>query len=372
MFFDESKQVVERSKTSKFIASQQSSTELRAVPHYVTHVQLNPVSLEPMLDNFALNYLMSRQIGKTAVLSQFSYLPDVYLREGYYRKELHQSLTAIGLLGYLKSTRRPDLLQMATKSYIAAVRAVNDALSHPRTAVKEATLVSVMMLAMFEVMISPRVGGLANLSKHLRGALSVISQCLKQEPPSEIQRKLMKTIIQSVLMDALLQHTPLPPDYFLVKREIEAELNTNPLHARFLNALTDTLKSRDDFTMGKVGFTMSAGLRLDSLWEQFMEDMPENRQFKVLPAPKEYEEMVFGGFYHGMLFFGTNMIIKILKRSSISREVHSTYVEQLSYMPDPLSTNGAVALSRNSLLFKFKAEVWHERSMKTQKSLFQW
>lgn len=78
----------------------------------------------------------------------FNYLKDL-CRNGGLDEALSTSMTAVGLAGLANRTKSPQLLGEARYEYMIALRRVNGALRSPIDAVKDSTLLSIMVLAVF-------------------------------------------------------------------------------------------------------------------------------------------------------------------------------------------------------------------------------
>jgi hypothetical protein len=153
-------------------------------------------------------------------VSQLYYLPGFYTRVAHSAPGLQQgkqspshanvtrhvlniqtpAITAAGLAGYAKGTRQKDLNDAATRHYVAAIRGINAAIADPKTAIHNSTLMSVIMAAMFEVLIVPRLSGMENCAKHLDGAVAIGLLKLKQEDLTEETHKLLTTLVHSVII----------------------------------------------------------------------------------------------------------------------------------------------------------------------------
>ncbi|KAF2809168.1 uncharacterized protein BDZ99DRAFT_533764 [Mytilinidion resinicola] len=131
-----------------------------------------PYHLSQSLDQLALNLFMTNYVGRDATQYQFDYLPDFYQQPGL-DKNFSLSIVAVGLAGFAAVNNVPVLVHKARMKYSSAIRAVNLALASPDTAKKDSTLVSVMLLGMFEIIISPSQQSLEILMKHLNGAVEL-------------------------------------------------------------------------------------------------------------------------------------------------------------------------------------------------------
>lgn len=310
MFFDESSKVIKKNR-SKPTASADPALAAQSPSHtshtitiqHVAPIQLTGVVLYQPLNDLAVHFFMANYVGSDPATSQFDYLPSFYLRDGSPNPELQQSIEAVGLAGYAKATRRSDLVLPATKSYISAIREINNALSSEVSAAQDSTLISVMLLAMFEVMILPRASGLQNLTKHLNGAISIASLRLKQGIHTDIGRRLLSTLVQSVIMNCWMQNIPLPVEFVAFKNHLGGKSNSSSMHANFLDIVMDLVQFRHALTSGAYDSAtaiISETLTLEGRFHAFGEYMPSAGQFKSYRSSMEVDDLVYDGYYHGI------------------------------------------------------------------------
>lgn len=109
-------------------------------------------------------------------------------------------LAAAGLAGYSRFTGRKDVFDAAMKHYAASIRAINAAVSDPAVALLDSTLISVVVAAISEILIEPRLSGLQNCAKHVEGAVAIALLKLRLQPPTSTTHKLLMTLAQSTII----------------------------------------------------------------------------------------------------------------------------------------------------------------------------
>lgn len=83
------------------------------------------------------------------------------------------SVTAVGLLGVAQLTQSQTPLDMARKSYGHALRLTNAALRDPDQALKDTTMLSVLVLGLFETGIDRSTRGVKAWQQHINGAAAL-------------------------------------------------------------------------------------------------------------------------------------------------------------------------------------------------------
>ena len=311
VIFDQSKQVAQKSR-SEGLALRHSrptgvgSNVTQYEPGMANAVYNSPLlqpagfSYEFVLEDLAVKHFMDHYIGQDENSAQFGYLPRYYTLQGSNYSELQESLKAVGLAGYARSTGRTDLLFPATKSYVAAVRNVNNAMSSTTLAGREATLISVMLLSLFEVMILPRASGLENLTKHLKGAMSIAYLTIKKTHLAETYRKLLATVIQGVVITYWIQNEPLPPEFFTLKKE--AFFHPDSIHAQFVRMIVEVMQYRDRLAGDKFPSSSDAieeAQRLDNILQRFAKGLWKHARYDLVDVPQSSQEPVYNRQYHG-------------------------------------------------------------------------
>jgi len=183
-------------------------------------VKLTDFVLYQPLDDLGVNFFMSTYVGDDPSVSQLYYLPKLFAQTGSSNPALRQSITAAGLAGYAKTARRNDVKITATRLYVSAIQSINAAISDPTTVVQDATLMSIVMAAMFEVLVIPRLSDMQNCSKHLDGAVAVALMMLKQKKQTDVTYKLIAMSMQSMIISSWISHLPLPANFMELKRRL--------------------------------------------------------------------------------------------------------------------------------------------------------
>jgi hypothetical protein len=313
MFHDESKQVAHKNKirpmrsTSKQgLDSNDLDTPALISLEKATPVKLTDFVLYQPLDDLGVNFFMSTYVGDDPAVSQLHYLPKFYAKIGSSNPGLQRGIIAAGLAGYAKTVQQKDLAEAATKRYVSAIQGINAALSDPRTAVQESTLLAILIAAMFEVLIIPRLSDLQNCTKHLDGAVAVASLMLKKNKPTEVTRKLITTLTHSVIINSWISHVPLPRDFAHVKSQISAKADSSSVHSNFLDVVVDLVQFRQDLQANNFKHPtaiINQALVVDRKLEDFANSMTPKSHYQTfcIPLPNA-EQLAFDGYYHGIFY----------------------------------------------------------------------
>ncbi|KAF2736693.1 hypothetical protein EJ04DRAFT_575116 [Polyplosphaeria fusca] len=289
MFFDESERIIAKSKSSVIVSQRPPPTPVTATV------------LSQDLNELALNFFVSNYVGSDSTTSQFDFLPSLYSREGFASSGLQESIKAVGLAGYAKSTHRDDLIVTATKSYVSAIRKISDALANPHLAHRDSTLSSILLMGTYEVMLLPNTSGLSNLKKHLDGAISLANMRLGRQKRSETEMKMTRSLVQSVIMNSWIQNIPLPPGFHALQRQTMTQASPPTTHGKFLEHLVDLIDFRhamNDQTYTTPNAVIYEAVRIDKRLATFLDDMPLDSCYQNVHAPGEDRELTYNESYH--------------------------------------------------------------------------
>ncbi|KAH7384082.1 hypothetical protein DE146DRAFT_622961 [Phaeosphaeria sp. MPI-PUGE-AT-0046c] len=309
MFHDETKQVARRNKGHVFqsaemqVVSGSRSSEQALISTAAARPRsvIDFIMYQPV-DDVGVSFFMSTYVGEDPAVSQLHYLPKFYAKTGYANTGLQQSIIAAGLAGYAKSARRGDLVDVATKHYIAAIQGINSALSDPKSVLQEATLLAIVMAAMFEVLILPRLSDMGNCSKHLEGAVTVALMMLKQKEPTDITRTLITTLAQSVIINSWISYVPLPVSFLEMKRRLGKTSESESIHGKFLDVVMELIVFREALQAGTMGHPETIAkqaLAVDARLIKFAEEMPLNGRFETFRTQGQISKQIaYQGYYH--------------------------------------------------------------------------
>ncbi|CBX96696.1 hypothetical protein IAQ61_005442 [Plenodomus lingam] len=310
IFHDETEQVARKSKQRvnygpalPAALPSRSSSATRALIRATTvkPLRLNGLVMQQSSLDLGIKFFMSNYVGDAPALSMLNYLPDFYSQAGYASPELQQGIVATGLAGFSKATGHASMSDEATKRYISAIRGINGALTDPKRASLDATLMAIIMSAIFEIITSSSISATRNCSKHLAGAVSVASLMLKREQTVFTQR-ILGTLIQCVIMNCQINNEPPPPGFAELKAQVGGTVHQLTVHETFLDIiaqladfeLTMTTKELDD-----PAAIIEKADDLDGKLREFAKNMPTRWQFEEFHI-KDHDAAEFAheGYLH--------------------------------------------------------------------------
>ncbi|KAF1957931.1 hypothetical protein CC80DRAFT_37031 [Byssothecium circinans] len=303
LFFDQNEQAAKRSKprggASDPPTSKVSSVQRHMASAVTCYYSMNNVILYQSVNDVAVNYFMDSYVGSDQKIAEFGFVSAIYSRQGFNSTELQRSLTAFGLAAYSKASQRPDLLRPATKSYITAVRGVNTMLSGSNFGQSgEALLASVVLLAMFEIIITPTGAGLANFSRHLKGAVTIASMLIKQK--KAVDSKLLRSVLYCLIVEAWMQNKEFTPEFFVVYGELNSQKHPNSLFAAYVEALLENMAFRNKVNCGELSTPTEIiveAVRVDRRTKDLM-NLPDIGRFDKVWLPGDIRNIFQDALVH--------------------------------------------------------------------------
>lgn len=164
-------------------------------------------NLPQAIEEVALTHFMASYIPG----SRFDYLPAMYAQSGM-GLALTSTIHAASMATLARELGQLSILNMARNAYAIALLKTNSSLSEPSTAPSDATLISVLLLSLFEAIVwaSPRTP--ANWKVHTRGALALINLRGARQFDTPTGRKLYMQVANIACVDSLQHRTHLPPE----------------------------------------------------------------------------------------------------------------------------------------------------------------
>ncbi|PVH96331.1 hypothetical protein DM02DRAFT_124290 [Periconia macrospinosa] len=298
MFFDQTQEAAQKSKQGSQSSSRSRTlTPLaqQTIEKAVSQQALRNVAICQSLDDLAVNYFMRIYVGSNPDPAQLGFVADIYNRDGRNALELQQSLKAVGLAGYAKVSQNPDLLMTATGSYVAAVGAINHKLSTARLEADNALLTSIVLLAMFEIMVLPTDEGYRNFRRHIQGAESISCMLLKQK--KYVDRKILQTIMFCMIGESWVGNRSLPPEFFTLYHELGPKTQPDSIFGLMMDILIMNMTFRHAIESGDISDPLEiveGGLKINHRTREFFSSPSLSRYDNLyMPASDPFQDTSF-------------------------------------------------------------------------------
>ncbi|KAL5372340.1 hypothetical protein DPSP01_013575 [Paraphaeosphaeria sporulosa] len=226
--------------------------------------------LVPSIEEVALAHFMSSYIPG----SRFGYLPNMYAKLG-------RDISLLAAIDAASKARlawefgEPGMMEAARASYAKALTETNAALADPVTALQDATLVSVLLLSLFETMIWAGTGVPDNWVTHTQGALTLVRLRGKQQLETDVGRQLFTHVTNIISVTSLRMRQKIPQ--YVIELQTEATRHDDEKHPLYLvtRYTGDLANLTADIAGGKmpVDDILESTRRMDGKYLAFLENI---------------------------------------------------------------------------------------------------
>jgi hypothetical protein len=283
---------------------------------------------------------------------------------------LFASIKAVGLAGISNVANSPELMEDARKSYSTALHLVNTALKSPTDVTKDSTLLSVMVLSVFETITGHCHRSLHAWSKHISGAAALVKLRGPNQLHSRAGFRLFSQVTASLLMSCVHRELPIPGDILELRAEAARcvhALASDPAW-RLQDVLIEFAAFRAELRDGEqndLEAVLSKALGLDGA---FLALVGESN----IPAAWRYDaifpdrgavdrDVVFDGCYHVYKDYGVAQIWNSMRscRILLNRTIRDTLLRGFAARPPVFVALEHTALFQGAMdaLFRLQADI---------------
>lgn len=213
VFRDQTGHTIKRFKERR--AKNPASTELNGL---ALARRLSASADEIGVNFFLRNFVMD---GQSPSRGYLDYLPSVYRADGEH-PTLVASMAAVGLMALANSTQQSELASRARAKYSEAIRNVSTALASPVESVKDCTLMSVILLGVFE-----HVSEHESWVRHVQGAAALVVARGRSQFSSPVTIRLFNQVRADLVVVCLHGTKPFPEDMFELQEEAAKHTDTS-------------------------------------------------------------------------------------------------------------------------------------------------
>ncbi|KAK3313819.1 hypothetical protein B0H66DRAFT_577690 [Apodospora peruviana] len=194
-------------------------------------------NLAPTCQYNGFAYFFSRYVAveETACHQRFDFVYDIWKPSTLVPERqvdgVLASMTAVGLMGLASMTHSRDLMEAAQKSYGTALQLTNVALKDPVEAIKDTTMLSVLILGLFEMLSenTQRRRTVEAFQEHVNGAAALAKLRGPAQFRSRAGARMFSMLCQRVVISCVLKDEPMPPVLLDLWQEMSKTLDpTDP------------------------------------------------------------------------------------------------------------------------------------------------
>jgi hypothetical protein len=235
----------------------------------------------------------------TVVRGYFEYLFTFYSKRKM-EDQLSTSICAVALAAYGNTVRSPALLREARQYLGRSLRLVNTALSSRQGAIKDSTVISIMLLSTFETITCKGQRSLMDCDAHIKGATCLITLRGCQQFQCRVGQQVFLQMCSNILLGCLQRSVYVPVD--IIKHRVYAAnfFDTDDPAWQLSDIIVAFATFRADVKhriLSDHCSVIAAALRIDTEFSLLATNMPVQWQFETV-FTDENPELVFGSCYH--------------------------------------------------------------------------
>ena len=244
---------------------------------------------------------MSFFLSKYIPGSSFDYLPSFYTPYTDQEEQLSASIRAVALASLSNELESLEIFKEARKCYVHAIQATNTALQDPIRAKKDSTLLTVILLSLYEVIICTTQPTLCLWESHINGAMALIRLRGRQQMQSQLSLKLLSQATSSAVISAHRNMAEVPMETIsLVTHGLQyASKNDLSWSFKLISFRSANLHAAiKDGRLSDPDLIVAAAMKLDHELVAFSKTLPPSWRFEVHFVKEADPTLVYEGCYH--------------------------------------------------------------------------
>lgn len=242
------------------------------------------------------------------------------------------SMAAVGLAGLSKITRSAETMVQARQSYGAALQLTNAALQNPAEAVKDSTMLSILILATYEFITGRTPQTMRAWQDHVNGAAALTRMRGIAPFRTKAGTRMFLMLCHSVLISCIQGGLPMPHAMLDLRSELGQFTNTMDPTWRIVEPICRALQIRHDIKNGKLTDTDDVVARLtevDNEFSKIVDEMPRSWRYRCAQVNKPNSAIlgswchIYRGFAQATTWNGMRTI-RILVQETILEQLCSS------------------------------------------------
>jgi len=283
--------------TSTSIASTKSREPVQLPVDSAIYLDLTTSGEEQATCYFFKNYVLD----DVCTHLSFEYLLDIYNSE-LVGSALADSIVSLGSVGLAHFWKSPDMRIDAQRKYNSAVRLISSKLRNIETAKEDQTLITIMLLGLYETNTCDSPQSMKSWTKHINGAAALLQLRGKDQLKSPIGYRLFVHLRSQVITNCLQRHATVPAIFvewskFALEYETSEQASVTALaliNTKFCN-LRASMSSFRDYSDSK--YIVAAACEIDAELAIWATHCQMNYIYSTVTIQERSKE-VFSDHYH--------------------------------------------------------------------------
>ncbi|KAH7072644.1 hypothetical protein BKA63DRAFT_47785 [Paraphoma chrysanthemicola] len=258
----------------------------------------------PSIEDQALGFFIGNYVALPLIVprGQFEWVVEL-LAQPDTEEILRKSVYAASLAGFANACKSPTIMQQAQRTYGAALRMTNEALRFKETAIKDTTLIAVIMLGMYENFVFKDRRSIQAWAKHVDGACALLELRGKEQFQSSLGRRLFHQFYGVVMLVALETGREVPTAmhelYQLMTPTSDYSIHGRQWTTRLIDVMHSAINlNKDKETDPKT--MVETALKIDHELDAIKGLMPRIWDYDVIHLDQPSEHL-YSGTYHTYL-----------------------------------------------------------------------
>ncbi|KAK1464418.1 hypothetical protein CCUS01_07991 [Colletotrichum cuscutae] len=193
------------------------------------------------------------------------------------------SIAAVGLAGLSHLTMCAEMMDWSRRSYGAALKMTNDALRDPVEAVKDTTMLSILVLGTYEMLSGRTNQTVRAWQNHLNGASALAKMRGLGQFTTRAGARMFMMLTQIVLINCMQRDMPMPQSLIDLRNQLGMLSGGTDPGWRLSGPIYKVMQLRYDINSGKLNQTADIINQLSSVDQDFADviaDLPEMWRYR--------------------------------------------------------------------------------------------
>ncbi|OHF00601.1 hypothetical protein CORC01_04140 [Colletotrichum orchidophilum] len=193
------------------------------------------------------------------------------------------SIAAVGLAGLSHLTMCPEMMDWSRQSYGAALQMTNDALRDPVEAVKDTTMLSILVLGTYEMLSGRTNQTVRAWQNHLNGASALAKMRGLSQFRTRAGARMFMMLTQIVLINCMQRDMPMPQSLIDLRNQLGMLSGGTDPGWRLSGPIYKVMQLRYEINSGKLNQTADVINQLSKVDQDFADiiaDLPETWKYR--------------------------------------------------------------------------------------------
>ncbi|EFY89307.1 hypothetical protein MAC_04688 [Metarhizium acridum CQMa 102] len=225
------------------------------------------------------------------------YLPSLCLADADPEDACSVTVSATALAAYSRRVRSAEYLEYARQKYAVALTRVNELLSNPEAAVLDRTLVSVLVLGLFEAIVFEAGKSPTSWTAHTVGAMQLLRLRGPQQFKSALSRKMVSHASNNIKTSCIQRSIPVPDDFVALDKQLTLLHDPNDPSVKLAPMVRQIASIKARAMDGPDCNLVHEALELDRGIVAFSKECPAWMSYTVEPSPHS-PDWAYAGVCH--------------------------------------------------------------------------